>query len=125
MEQQVNENAPFLLVQKPQELIRLFEGLIDRKIKEILASKTTPPQFYPNKDSPFLSAKDVQKIFNVSRQTINDWRKSELLQSFTIKSRRYFFKEQVEQLRNQLSAKLLDKDGSFKECVGNDQKVES
>jgi hypothetical protein len=32
---EVNNNAPFLLIQKPQELIKLFEGLIDRKIREI------------------------------------------------------------------------------------------
>jgi len=103
MEQQVNNNAPFLLVQKPQELIALFEGLIDQKIKEVLALKAHPSQhIYPNENTPFLSAKDVQKIFNVSRQTINDWRKSELLQSFKIKSRRFFFKEQVEQLRMQM-----------------------
>ena len=31
---QVNDNAPFLLIQKPQELIKLFEGLIDRKLKD-------------------------------------------------------------------------------------------
>ena len=38
MEQEINTNAnaPFLLIQKPQELIRLFESLIDRKIREIL-----------------------------------------------------------------------------------------
>ena len=122
MEQQVNENAPFLLVQKPQELIRLFEGMIDQKIREVLASKTTPQQFYPNEDSPFLCAKDVQRIFNVSRQTINDWRKSELLQSFTIKSRRYFFKEQVEQMRNQVSRKSLSKEDIPKEPVRNSLK---
>lgn len=122
MEQQVNENAPFLLVQKPQELIRLFEGMIDQKIKEVLASNTTPRQFYPNEDSPFLSAKDVQRIFNVSRQTINDWRKSELLQSFTIKSRRYFFKEQVEQMRNQMSRKPLSKEYISKEQFRNNLK---
>lgn len=122
MEQPINENAPFLLVQKPQELIRLFEGMIDQKIKEVLSSKTTHNQFYSNKDSPFLSAKDVQKIFNVSRQTINDWRKSELLQSFTIKSRRYFFKEQVEQLRNQLTLKAIDKSKSLEESLGNSQR---
>ena len=32
---EVNNNAPFLLIQKPQELIKLFEGLIDLKIREI------------------------------------------------------------------------------------------
>jgi|GEM_PF-6790881 len=110
MEQQINNNAPFLLIQKPQELIKLFEGLIDQKIKEVLSLNTSLQQFYPNEDSPFLSAKDVQKIFNVSRQTINDWRKSELLQSFKIKSRRFFFKEQVEQLRKQLPAKPKTQD---------------
>jgi len=103
--EQTNNNAPFLLVQKPQELIRLFEGLIDQKIKEVLSSNVAPPQqIYTNEHTPFLSAKEVQKIFNVSRQTINDWRKSELLQSFKIKSRRFFFKEQVEQLRKQMKA---------------------
>lgn len=106
MEQQVNNNAPFLLVQKPQELIRLFEGLIDQKIKEVLSlNAAPPPHIYPNENTPFLSTKDVQKIFNVSRQTINDWRKSDLLQSFKIKSRRFFFKEQVEQLRTQMHDK--------------------
>ena len=110
MEEQTTNTPPFLLVQKPQELIKLFEGMIDQKIKEILSLNTSSQQFYPNEDSPFLSAKDVQKIFNVSRQTINDWRKSDLLQSFKIKSRRYFFKEQVEQLRKQLSEKSNNKD---------------
>lgn len=105
MEQQANNNSRFLLVQKPQELIQLFEGLIDQKIKEVLALNSPTNHIYPNEDTPFLSAKDVQKIFRVSRQTINDWRKSELLQSFKIKSRRFFFKEQVEQLRLQMSNK--------------------
>jgi predicted DNA-binding protein YlxM (UPF0122 family) len=94
MEPQSVNPAPFILVQKPQELIRLFEGLIDQKIREILTA-------YPAEDSPFLSVREVQKIFSVSRQTVNDWRKSGLLQSFKIKSRRFFFKEQVEQLRRQ------------------------
>ncbi len=102
---ETSNNAPFLLVQKPLELIRLFEGLIDQKIKEVLALNSTTKRIYPNEDTPFLSAKDVQKIFKVSRQTINDWGKSELLQSFKIKSRRFFFKEQVEQLRLQMPAK--------------------
>lgn len=107
MEQEVNANAtaPFLLIQKPQELIRLFENLIDQKIREVLTTNTPIKNYYPDEDSPFLSSKDVEKIFKVSRQTINDWRKSELLQSFKIKSRRFFFKEQVEQLRTQLAEK--------------------
>ncbi len=107
MEQEVNPNAtaPFLLIQKPQELIRLFENLIDQKIREVMAANTPIKNFYPDNDSPFLSSKDVEKIFKVSRQTVNDWRKSELLQSFKIKSRRFFFKEQVEQLRSQMTIK--------------------
>ena len=107
MEQEVNTNAtaPFLLIQKPQELIRLFENLIDKKIQEVNAAKIPVTNFYRDANSPFLSSKDVERIFKVSRQTINDWRKSGLLQSFKIKSRRFFFKEQVEQLRLQLSEK--------------------
>lgn len=107
MEQEANTNAtaPFLLIQKPQELIRLFEALIDQKIREVMTTNTPVRNYYLDEDSPFLSSKDVEKIFKVSRQTINDWRKSELLQSFKIKSRRFFFKEQVEQLRTQLVEK--------------------
>jgi len=110
MENEVNEKstAPFLLIQKPQELIRLFEGMIDQKIRELVPTNVPPVPVYSNGDSPFLSSKEVQKIFHVSRQTINDWRKSDLLQSFKIKSRRFFFKEQVEQLRTQLSEKRPD-----------------
>ena len=94
---EVNNNAPFLLIQKPQELIKLFEGLIDRKIREMGVLATLPPTNLAG-ESPFLSTKDVQKIFNVSRQTINDWRKSGLLPSIKIKSRRYFIREQVQAL---------------------------
>ena len=94
---EVNNNAPFLLIQKPQELIKLFEGLIDRKIREIGTLTPTPPVSAAG-ESPFLSTKDVQKIFNVSRQTINDWRKSGLLPSIKLKSRRYFIREQVQAL---------------------------
>ncbi|SRR5665213_2230031 len=100
-----NANAPFLLIQKPQELIRLFESLMDRKIREILSENFSSQKITPDENSPFLNSKEVAKIFNVSRQTINDWRKSELLQSFKIKSRRFFFKEQVELLRNQMNGK--------------------
>ncbi len=117
MEQEANANgaAPFLLIQKPQELIRLFEGLIDKKIREVVSANVPADHFHSNEDSPFLSSKEVQKIFNVSRQTINDWRKSELLQSFKIKSRRFFFREQVVQLQKQLSVKPLAQDaGSTK-----------
>jgi hypothetical protein len=95
---EVNDNAPFLLIQKPQELIKLFEGLIDRKIRE-MGVQAPPPPASLAAESPFLSTKDVQKIFNVSRQTINDWRKSGLLPSIKIKSRRYFFREQVQSLQ--------------------------
>jgi hypothetical protein len=95
---EVNNNAPFLLIQKPQELIKLFEGLIDRKIREI-GAQAPPPSVSPAGESAFLSTKDVQKIFNVSRQTINDWRKSGLLPSIKIKSRRYFFRDQVQALQ--------------------------
>jgi hypothetical protein len=91
---EVNDKAPFLLIQKPQELIKLFEGLIDRKIREIGVQATSPPASVTG-ESPFLSTKEVQKIFSVSRQTINDWRKSGLLPSIKIKSRRYFFREHV------------------------------
>ena len=105
MEQEVNATAPFLLIQKPQELIRLFEGLIDQKIREVVNTSIPAKQIYLNDGSPFLSSSEVQKIFNVSRQTINDWRKSELLQSFKIKSRRFFFKDQVELLRSQMTEK--------------------
>jgi hypothetical protein len=107
MDQEVNPNAtaPFLLIQKPQELIRLFESLIDQKIREVQENRSPTTSYYPDTDSPFLSSKEVEKIFKVSRQTINDWRKSGLLQSFKIKSRRFFFKEQVEQLRSQLTGK--------------------
>ena len=115
MEQEVNTNgtAPFLLIQKPQELIRLFEGLIDKKIREVVTAKIQPDLYYSNEDSPFLSSKEVQKIFKVSRQTINDWRKSELLQSLKIKSRRFFFREQVAQLLKQLPVKSQIQDGSI------------
>jgi hypothetical protein len=95
---EVNNNAPFLLIQKPQELIKLFEGLIDRKIREIGIQAPPPPASLAG-ESPFLSTKEVQKIFNVSRQTINDWRKSGLLPSIKIKSRRYFFRDQVQSLQ--------------------------
>jgi hypothetical protein len=95
---EVNNNAPFLLIQKPQELIKLFEGLIDRKIREIGSLTPTPPVSLSH-ESPFFSTKEVQKIFSVSRQTINDWRKSGLLPSFKIKSRRYFFRDQVQSLQ--------------------------
>src|ERR1044072_1379639 len=95
---EVNNNAPFLLIQKPQELIKLFEGLIDRKIRE-MGVITPPPPASLAGESPFLSTKDVQKIFNVSRQTINDWRKSGLLPSIKIKSRRYFIRDQVQALQ--------------------------
>ena len=95
---EVNNNAPFLLIQKPQELIKLFEGLIDRKIREI-GVQAPPPQTSQAGESPFLSTKEVQKIFNVSRQTINDWRKSGLLPSIKIKSRRYFIRDQVQSLQ--------------------------
>lgn len=95
---QVNDSAPFLLIQKPQELIKLFEGLIDRKIREIGAQAPPPPASAAG-ESPFLSTKEVQKIFSVSRQTINDWRKSGLLSSIKIKSRRYFFRDQVQALQ--------------------------
>jgi hypothetical protein len=95
---EVNNNAPFLLIQKPQELIKLFEGLIDRKIREI-GVQAPANTVSVSEESPFLSTKDVQKIFNVSRQTINDWRKSGLLSSFKIKSRRYFFRDQVQALQ--------------------------
>ena len=107
MEQELNTNAnaPFLLIQKPQELIRLFESLIDKKIREILPENLSLQKIPTDSNHPFLNAKEVAKIFNVSRQTINDWRKSELLQSFKIKSRRFFFKEQVEQLRSQMNGK--------------------
>ena len=94
---EVNNNAPFLLIQKPQELIKLFEGLIDRKIREIAVQPT--PLTSPAGESPFLSTKEVQKIFSVSRQTINDWRKSGLLPSIKIKSRRYFIRDQVQALQ--------------------------
>jgi hypothetical protein len=94
---EVNDNAPFLLIQKPQELIKLFEGLIDRKIREI-GVIALPQSASLAGESPFLSTKDVQKIFNVSRQTINDWRKSGLLPSIKIKSRRYFIRDQVQAL---------------------------
>ena len=73
MEQEVNANAtaPFLLIQKPQELIRLFETLIDQKIREVLTTNTSVKNFYLDEDSPFLSSKDVEKIFKVSRQNIH------------------------------------------------------
>lgn len=96
---QVQNNPPFLLIQKPQELIKLFEGLIDKKIKEISIQSQPAPNSIQSCDSPFLSTKDVQKIFNVSRQTINDWRRSELLPSFKIKSRRYYYRDQVQALQ--------------------------
>ncbi len=107
MEQELNTNAnaPFLLIQKPQELIRLFESLIDKKIREILPENLSLQKIPTDNNHPFLNAKEVAKIFNVSRQTINDWRKSELLQSFKIKSRRFFFKEQVELLKSQMNGK--------------------
>ncbi|WP_205513019.1 helix-turn-helix domain-containing protein [Longitalea arenae] len=95
---EVNDKAPFLLIQKPQELIKLFEGLIDRKIREI-GVLAAPPSASANGESPFLSTKEVQKIFGVSRQTINDWRKSRLLPSIKIKSRRYFIRDQVQALQ--------------------------
>jgi len=95
---EVNDKAPFWLIQKPQEIIKLFEGLIDRKIREIGVQNLTPSAG-PAGESPFLSTKEVQKIFNVSRQTINNWRKSGLLSSIKIKSRRYFFRDQVQALQ--------------------------
>jgi len=96
---EVKENPPFLLIQKPQELIKLFEGLIDRKVKEITAQGMQTSPSTPFGESPFLSTREVQKIFSVSRQTINDWRKSGLLSSIKIKSRRYFFRDQVQALQ--------------------------
>lgn len=106
MEQDSNSTAPFLLIQKPQDLIRLFENLIDQKIREVAAVKSppAPPPIFPDSTSPFLSSKQIEEIFKVSRQTVNDWRKTGLLKSFKIKSRRFFFKEQVEQLRELLHA---------------------
>jgi hypothetical protein len=95
---EVNDKAPFLLIQKPEELIKLFEGLIDRKIREIGVHAASPPTS-ANGEFPFLSTKEVQKIFGVSRQMINDWLKSGLLPSVKIKSRRYFIRDQVQALQ--------------------------
>jgi hypothetical protein len=95
---EVNNNTPFLLIQKPQELIKLFEGLIDRKIR-VIGVQAGPLPASTAGESPFLSTKEVQKIFSVSRQTINDWRKSGLLPSIKIKSRRYFIRDQVQALQ--------------------------
>jgi hypothetical protein len=53
MEQEVNATAPFLLFQKPQELIRLFEGMIDQKIREVATNNTASAHIYSNQDSPF------------------------------------------------------------------------
>lgn len=51
---EANDKVPFLLIQKPQELIKLFEGLIDRKIREIGTLTLTPPVSAAG-ESPFLS----------------------------------------------------------------------
>ena len=77
---------------------QIVRGMIDRKIREIGAQATPPPSSAAG-ESPFLSTKEVQKIFGVSRQTINDWRKSGLLPSIKIKSRRYFIRDEVQALQ--------------------------
>ncbi|OQP45302.1 hypothetical protein [Niastella populi] len=60
---EVTNNAPFLLIQKPQELIKLFEGLIGRKIREMgvqappLASLADEsPSFPPKMFKRFLTS---------------------------------------------------------------------
>ena len=64
MEQEVNPNAtaPFLLIQKPQELIRLFETLIDQKNREVMTTNTPIKSFYPDEDSPFYLLKTLRRF---------------------------------------------------------------
>lgn len=46
----------------------------------------------------YLTSKDVEKLFNVSRNTVNAWRKKGLLKTTIIGSRNYFTREDVSKL---------------------------
>ena len=46
----------------------------------------------------YLTSKDVEKLFNVSRTTVNNWRNKGLLKTTIIGSKNYFKKEDVMKL---------------------------
>ncbi|HMH35196.1 MAG TPA: helix-turn-helix domain-containing protein [Puia sp.] len=98
-------NTPFLIIQKPHELIKLFENLIEKKLKQLGATSLPLPVTYSSTDPPFLSSREVEKIFMVSRQTVNDWRRTGQLQSFKIKSWQFFLTSMIKtnpDLKNKL-----------------------
>jgi predicted site-specific integrase-resolvase len=46
----------------------------------------------------YLTSKDVEKLFGVSRTTVNTWRNKGLLKTTVIGSKNYFTKEDVGKL---------------------------
>ena len=89
--------TPMLFPMEPQAFWKQMKDLIG----EVINEKLTPPSpketdLIPKK--PLLKLSEVCLIFQVTKPTVYDWMKQKKLDSFKIRSRRYFAREDIEAL---------------------------
>lgn len=80
------------LVTTEEQLIRVIEDLVDRKLKQ-LGIQSKPKE--PAEEEELLSVKQIAAFFQVSETTIHSWKRQGILPYIKVKSRIRFRKSEV------------------------------
>ena len=94
------QETPMLFPIAPTEFWKQIRTAIDEVVTEKLSQQITLQTNPHLPEKALLKATDVCKIFQVSRPTLYEWLKQKKLKSFKIKSRRYFYRTDIEAVIN-------------------------
>lgn len=89
--------TPMLFPMAPGEFWKQMRTIIEEVVNEKLNQLPVPnPLNFPNK--ALLKAVEICELFQVSKPTIYEWLKQGKLKSIKIESRRYFLKQDIDEL---------------------------
>jgi len=94
------QETPMLFPIAPSEFWKQIRATIEEVVTEKLSQQITLQTNPHLPEKALLKATDVCKIFQVSRPTLYEWLKQKKLKSFKIKSRRYFYRTDIEAVIN-------------------------
>ncbi len=90
---------PMLFPITPSEFWKQIKMIIEEVITEKLSQqKISPPPVTHQPGMELLKVADVCEIFQITKPTLYEWLRQKKLKSFKIHSRRYFTREEIDDL---------------------------
>ena len=93
--------TPMLFPIAPSEFWKQLRTTIEEVVTEKLSQQNSQQLNSHIPEKALLKVTDVCKIFQVTKPTLYEWMKENKLKSFTIKSRRFFLRADIEALIKQ------------------------